>query len=144
MQVPFLNIQSFVFFFCVQVVAFNGTPVKNLKHLVTMVEECDEAFLKFDLDYDQVSGTQTKTSYVCLLIHCQYLTFLLFIGSTYYHLTAGCPGDENCKGCNSRYSDNTLYTFNCLRRPEELRKARCWLSAGTAKKILQSFWDQDT
>jgi hypothetical protein len=62
------------------------------------------------------------------------LTFLLFIGSTYYHLTVGCPGDENCKGCNSRYSDNTLYTFGCLRRPEELRKARCWLSAGTAKR----------
>jgi len=36
-----------------------------------MVEECDEAFLKFDLDYDQVSGAQTKASYVCLLIHCQ-------------------------------------------------------------------------
>ena len=144
MQVPFLNIQSFVFFFCVQVVAFNGTPVKNLKHLVTMVEECDEAFLKFDLDYDQVSGAQTKASYVCLLIHCQiwcsyYLLVLLitiwqFFFDKHYHLTVGCPGDENCKGCNSRYSDNTLYSFGCLRRPEELRKARCWLSAGTARR----------
>lgn len=42
---------------------------------MTMVEECDEAFLKFDLDYDQVSGAQTKASYVCVMMHCQIWCF---------------------------------------------------------------------
>ncbi|XP_066376429.1 protease Do-like 9 isoform X1 [Miscanthus floridulus] len=58
----------------IQVVAFNGTPVKNLKHLVTMVEECDEAFLKFDLDYDQLVVLETKTAKAAtqdiLTTHC--------------------------------------------------------------------------
>lgn len=38
----------------VKVLAFNGKPVKNLKSLATMVESCDDEYLKFDLDYDQV------------------------------------------------------------------------------------------
>uniref|UniRef100_A0A804QZE0 Protease Do-like PDZ domain-containing protein n=1 Tax=Zea mays TaxID=4577 RepID=A0A804QZE0_MAIZE len=46
----------------IQVLAFNGTPVTNLKHLATMVEECNEAFLKFDLDHDQVVVLETKTA----------------------------------------------------------------------------------
>ncbi|CAD6337117.1 unnamed protein product [Miscanthus lutarioriparius] len=58
----------------IQVLAFNGTPVKNLKHLVTMVEECDEAFLKFDLDYDQLVVLETKTAKAAtqdiLTTHC--------------------------------------------------------------------------
>lgn len=37
-----------------QVLAFNGRPVKNLKSLANMVESCDDEFLKFDLEYDQV------------------------------------------------------------------------------------------
>jgi hypothetical protein len=37
-----------------QVVAFNGKPVKNLKSLANMVENFDDEFLKFDLEYDQV------------------------------------------------------------------------------------------
>lgn len=39
-----------------QVLSFNGKPVKNLKGLATMVENCDDEFLQFDLDYDQVSS----------------------------------------------------------------------------------------
>ncbi|XP_066371534.1 protease Do-like 9 [Miscanthus floridulus] len=58
----------------IQVLAFNDTPVKNLKHLVTMVEECDEAFLKFDLDYDQLVVLETKTAKAAtqdiLTTHC--------------------------------------------------------------------------
>ncbi|TVU11904.1 hypothetical protein EJB05_45514 [Eragrostis curvula] len=46
----------------IQVLAFNGTPVKNLKHLATMVEQCNEEFMKFDLDYDQVVVLETKTA----------------------------------------------------------------------------------
>lgn len=38
----------------IQVIAFNGKPVKNLKNLANMVEACKEEYLKFDLDYDQV------------------------------------------------------------------------------------------
>ncbi|KAL6606937.1 hypothetical protein ACP70R_042590 [Stipagrostis hirtigluma subsp. patula] len=58
----------------IQVLAFNGTPVKNLKHLATMVENCNEEFLKFDLDYDQVVVLETKTAKAAtqdiLATHC--------------------------------------------------------------------------
>ena len=40
--------------FCWQVVAFNETPVRNLKHLANMVEKCTDPFLRFDLEYQQV------------------------------------------------------------------------------------------
>ena len=30
--------------------------MKNLKSLANMVENCDDEFLKFDLEYDQVSS----------------------------------------------------------------------------------------
>ncbi|GJN00216.1 hypothetical protein PR202_ga17630 [Eleusine coracana subsp. coracana] len=46
----------------IQVLTFNGTPVKNLKHLATMVEQCNEEFMKFDLEYDQVVVLETKTA----------------------------------------------------------------------------------
>jgi len=58
----------------IQVLALNGTPVKNLKHLATIVEECNEAFLKFDLDYDQLVVLETKTAKAAtqdiLTTHC--------------------------------------------------------------------------
>ncbi|OEL29463.1 Protease Do-like 9 [Dichanthelium oligosanthes] len=58
----------------IQVLAFNGTPVKNLKHLATMVEECNDAFLKFDLDYDQLVVLEMKTAKAAtqdiLTTHC--------------------------------------------------------------------------
>ncbi|WVZ81835.1 hypothetical protein U9M48_029168 [Paspalum notatum var. saurae] len=58
----------------IQVLAFNGTPVKNLKHLATMVDECNEAFLKFDLDYDQLVVLETETAKAAtqdiLTTHC--------------------------------------------------------------------------
>lgn len=38
-----------------QVIAFNGNPVTNLKTLASMVESCNDEFMKFNLDYDQVS-----------------------------------------------------------------------------------------
>jgi hypothetical protein len=40
--------------FDLQVIAFNGTPVRNLKHLASMVEKCTDPFLRFDLEYQQV------------------------------------------------------------------------------------------
>ncbi|CAA7055316.1 unnamed protein product [Microthlaspi erraticum] len=45
-----------------QVVAFNGKPVKNLKGLAEMVENCDDEYMKFNLDYDQIVVLQTKTA----------------------------------------------------------------------------------
>lgn len=42
-------------FLSLQVLAFNGTPVRNLKHLANMVETCDGQFLRFDLEYQQVN-----------------------------------------------------------------------------------------
>ncbi|CAK9215692.1 unnamed protein product [Sphagnum jensenii] len=37
-----------------QVLAFNGTSVRNLKHLANMVENCGDQFLRFDLEYQQI------------------------------------------------------------------------------------------
>ncbi|KAM3359569.1 protease Do-like 9 isoform X1 [Capsicum galapagoense] len=45
-----------------QVLAFNGATVKNLKSLASMVEKCNDEFLKFDLEYQQVVVLQTKTA----------------------------------------------------------------------------------
>lgn len=50
---PFI-IHCALFRVFLQVVAFNGKPVKNLKSLAAMVESCDDEYLKFDLDYEQV------------------------------------------------------------------------------------------
>ncbi|GJM86809.1 hypothetical protein PR202_ga02703 [Eleusine coracana subsp. coracana] len=57
-----------------QVLAFNGQPVKNLKNLATMVENCKDEFLKFDLEYDQIVVLETKTAKAAtqdiLTTHC--------------------------------------------------------------------------
>ncbi|KAJ7945901.1 Protease Do-like 9 [Quillaja saponaria] len=57
-----------------QVVAFNGKPVKNLKSLASMVESCDDEFLKFDLEYQQIVVLRTKTAKAAtvdiLATHC--------------------------------------------------------------------------
>ncbi|CAN7136274.1 unnamed protein product [Brassica rapa subsp. narinosa] len=45
-----------------QVLAFNGKPVKNLKCLAEMVENCDDEYMEFSLDYDQIVVLQTKTA----------------------------------------------------------------------------------
>ncbi|XP_047326435.1 protease Do-like 9 [Impatiens glandulifera] len=45
-----------------QVVSFNGKPVKNLKSLATMVENCKDKFLKFDLEYDHIVVLRTKSA----------------------------------------------------------------------------------
>lgn len=45
-----------------QVLAFNGQPVKNLKNLAKMVESCNDEFLKFDLDYQQIVVLRTKAA----------------------------------------------------------------------------------
>ncbi|XP_031105968.1 protease Do-like 9 [Ipomoea triloba] len=57
-----------------QVLAFNGLPVKNLKGLANMVENCNDEFLKFDLEYQQVVVLQTNTAKAATLgiltTHC--------------------------------------------------------------------------
>ncbi|KAF3444690.1 hypothetical protein FNV43_RR14383 [Rhamnella rubrinervis] len=57
-----------------QVLAFNGKPVKNLKSLATMVESCDEEYLKFDLEYEQIVVLKTETARAATLdilaTHC--------------------------------------------------------------------------
>ncbi|KAK3225317.1 hypothetical protein Dsin_005179 [Dipteronia sinensis] len=57
-----------------QVHAFNGKPVKNLKSLADMVENCDDEFLKFDLEYDQIVVLRSKTAKAATLdilaTHC--------------------------------------------------------------------------
>ncbi|KAJ1696131.1 hypothetical protein LUZ63_004643 [Rhynchospora breviuscula] len=57
-----------------QVISFNGKPVKNLKSLVQMAEECNEEFLKFDLEYQQIVVLETKSAKAAthdiLTTHC--------------------------------------------------------------------------
>ncbi|KAA8540851.1 hypothetical protein F0562_024814 [Nyssa sinensis] len=57
-----------------QVLAFNGKPVKNLKSLAHMVESCNDDFLKFDLEYEQIVVLRTETAKAATLdiltTHC--------------------------------------------------------------------------
>ncbi|KAJ8749892.1 hypothetical protein K2173_013807 [Erythroxylum novogranatense] len=57
-----------------QVLSFNGKPVKNLKNLAEMVEICEDEFLKFDLEYQQIVVLQNKTAKAATLdilaTHC--------------------------------------------------------------------------
>ncbi|XP_047972465.1 protease Do-like 9 [Salvia hispanica] len=57
-----------------QIHAFNGQPVKNLKSLASMVESCNDEYLKFDLEYQQIVVLQTKTAKAATLdilaTHC--------------------------------------------------------------------------
>ncbi|CAH8385117.1 unnamed protein product [Eruca vesicaria subsp. sativa] len=45
-----------------QVLAFNGKPVKNLKCLAEMVENCEDEYMEFNLDYNQIVVLETKTA----------------------------------------------------------------------------------
>ncbi|XP_078431289.1 protease Do-like 9 [Wolffia australiana] len=57
-----------------QVVSLNGKPVKNLKCLAAMVESCNDEFLQFDLEYQQIVVLRTKTAKEAtrdiLTMHC--------------------------------------------------------------------------
>ncbi|KAK4486100.1 hypothetical protein RD792_008768 [Penstemon davidsonii] len=57
-----------------QVHAFNGQPVKNLKSLADMVESCNDEYLKFDLEYQQIVVLKTETAKAATLdilsTHC--------------------------------------------------------------------------
>uniref|UniRef100_A0A5B7BLY0 Putative Protease Do-like 9 n=1 Tax=Davidia involucrata TaxID=16924 RepID=A0A5B7BLY0_DAVIN len=57
-----------------QVLAFNGKSITNLKSLASMVETCDEEFLKFDLEYQQIVVLRTKIAKAAtsdiLATHC--------------------------------------------------------------------------
>lgn len=57
-----------------QVLALNGTPVRNLKHLAHMVETCKEEFLRLDLEYQQMIVLETKKAKAAteeiLVTHC--------------------------------------------------------------------------
>ncbi|PIN18790.1 Serine protease [Handroanthus impetiginosus] len=57
-----------------QVLAFNGQPVKNLKGLAIMVESCNDEYLKFDLEFQQIVVLRTETAKAAtsdiLATHC--------------------------------------------------------------------------
>ncbi|XP_034209492.1 protease Do-like 9 isoform X2 [Prunus dulcis] len=57
-----------------QVLTFNGMPVKDLKSLASMVENCDDEYLKFGLEYNQMVVLQTNTARAATLdiltTHC--------------------------------------------------------------------------
>jgi len=43
----------------VQLKKFNGTPVVNLRHLISLVNESEQPYMRFDLEYDVRCGFQT-------------------------------------------------------------------------------------
>ncbi|KAJ7513566.1 hypothetical protein O6H91_23G004800 [Diphasiastrum complanatum] len=45
-----------------QVLAFNGTPIYNLKHLATLVDSCAKEFLKFKLQHQRMLVLQTAAA----------------------------------------------------------------------------------
>ena len=49
----------------VQVLKFNGTPVRNLRHLIALVSDCTEEYMRFDLAY-KVSHCGSPCHLVCL------------------------------------------------------------------------------
>ncbi|KAL8143915.1 hypothetical protein V2J09_016947 [Rumex salicifolius] len=57
-----------------QILEFNGKPVKNLKSLAHMVEACEDEFMKFDLEYEQVAVLRTNSAKAAtvdiLATHC--------------------------------------------------------------------------
>lgn len=57
-----------------QVLALNGIPVKNLKHLAHMVETSEEEFFKLDLEYQQMVVLESKkakeATEAILVTHC--------------------------------------------------------------------------
>lgn len=57
-----------------QVIACNGVPVKNLKDLANRVESCNDEFLQFDLEYQQIVVLRTETAKAAtvdiLTTHC--------------------------------------------------------------------------
>ncbi|GMI76586.1 degradation of periplasmic proteins 9, DegP protease 9 [Hibiscus trionum] len=57
-----------------QVFALNGKPVKNLRTLAEMVENCDDEFMKFDLEYEQIVVLRTTIAKAAtpdiLATHC--------------------------------------------------------------------------
>ena len=51
-----------------QVIAFNETPVRNLKHLANMVEKCTDPYLRFDLEYQQVFFPYARLTLIVILV----------------------------------------------------------------------------
>jgi hypothetical protein len=45
-----------------QVLRFNGTPVRNLKHLAELVISCSEGYMRWDLEYNEVVVLETATA----------------------------------------------------------------------------------
>jgi S1-C subfamily serine protease len=43
-----------------QVKAFNGTPIRNLKHLVSLVLDCKDPFMTFELEYNELLVLDTQ------------------------------------------------------------------------------------
>ena len=68
--------------FNIQVHKFNGVSVKNLRHLVSLVDDSTEPFLRFDLEYD-VRRPRWPSSLAnsCMLI-LSHSTFLAIINSS--------------------------------------------------------------
>lgn len=48
-----------------QVLTFNGTKLNNLRHLVTMVMNCKDPFMKFELEYSELLVLDTKIAHQC-------------------------------------------------------------------------------
>lgn len=41
---------------CVPCSRFNGTPIRNLRQLASLIASCADSHMRFDLDYNEVGG----------------------------------------------------------------------------------------
>jgi hypothetical protein len=79
-----------------------------------MVESCEDEYLKFDLEYQQVPPALSLSLSLSLThthTHTHTHTSILLTLTSFKHCADSGPGDQDCQGSNFRYSGNTLHTF---------------------------------
>eukprot|EP00124_Ichthyophonus_hoferi_P003193 Ihof_evm7s263 gene=Ihof_evmTU7s263 len=57
-----------------QLLQFNGAAINNMKHLVELVDNCTDAYFRFDLEYEEMIVLHRETALACnekiLATHC--------------------------------------------------------------------------
>ena len=97
-------ISSLTLNLCWQVLPFNETPVRNLKHLANMVEKCTDPFLQFDLEYQQVLFYMPNCAY------CREKMFRVRWGVAVFGGCVCCKISIN-EGCDSEGLGYACYSF---------------------------------
>lgn len=86
--------------------------MKNLKSLATMVESCEEEFLKFDLEYQQVLPLSLSLSLGVIHMHT-HLAPLIY--SQVFSCADSGPSDKDCESSYCKHSCNSLHNVGNVR-----------------------------